>query len=276
MTWDQAAYQAKLAEYLAKMQQGVSDAGYAAGRYGAPVAQTQTPSGSTIGQMVGALLAKQGIGAAAGPSSAAPAVAPAVPGAIPSAASIGSVALPAAAIIGGIYQANRARKAVENGNANVAGIAGSLAGGVGIGVPLALATHFFGHKSTRDVQKGVTKGLLGMSTDPTYQAYVQGMRTQFAAPPPDPAHPFAGKYGSWDEYKKAGLQASDLTGVAGNIAAGGEQWAKLAQAQRQDITQKAIDANLYYSSKGDVKVSDPAAFQALVKSYLEKPDVKGK
>jgi hypothetical protein len=95
--------------------------------------------------------------------------------------------------------------------------------------------------------------------DKAYQNYVAGMRAQYNAPPPDPSKPFAGgKYGSWDEYQKAGLEAGDLTGVYGNIKAYGPQWASLSEDQRKRITQANIDSGLYNSRKGEVELSDEA------------------
>jgi hypothetical protein len=105
-----------------------------------------------------------------------------------------------------------------------------------------------------------TQDLMSKGTDDkAYQNYVAGMRAQYNAPPPDPSKPFAGgKYGSWDEYQKAGLEAGDLTGVYGNIKAYGPQWASLSEDQRKRITQANIDSGLYNSRKGEVELSDEA------------------
>jgi hypothetical protein len=60
--------------------------------------------------------------------------------------------------------------------------------------------------------------------------YVNAMRAQYNSAPEDKSKQFAGKYGSWDEYQKAGLEASDLTGVYGNISTySPEKWASLTQ-----------------------------------------------
>lgn len=87
--------------------------------------------------------------------------------------------------------------------------------------------------------------------------YVNAMRAQYNSAPADKSRQFAGKYGSWDEYQKAGLEASDLTGVYGNISTySPEKWSALTQEQRQAITQKNIDDGNYYSKKGDVLIQD--------------------
>ena len=91
------------------------------------------------------------------------------------------------------------------------------------------------------------------------------MRSQYNAPPPDPSKPFAGKYASWDEYQKAGLDAADLTGVVGNLKAYGPQYAGLSFDQQKALTQKNIDAGNYSSSKGEVNIND----EAKAKSFLD-------
>jgi hypothetical protein len=118
--------------------------------------------------------------------------------------------------------------------------------------------------------------LLGASDDVDYQNYVQGMRKQYESAPLDPSKPFAGKYGSFDEYKAAGLEAADLTGVAGNIEAYGPEYAKLTQDQRQAITQANIDLDNYYSEGGDVLIKDKAkAEEARQRALGQQPQVKG-
>lgn len=115
------------------------------------------------------------------------------------------------------------------------------------------------HESTRDVAKRHTKSLLDQGqNDSQWQNYVGGMRKQYESAPTDPSKPFAGKYGSWDEYKNAGLEAGDLTGVYGNLKTFGPDWAKLSQGDRQKVTQGIIDAGLYDSKKGEVEITDQA------------------
>lgn len=123
---------------------------------------------------------------------------------------------------------------------------------------LAKAAGLFDHKSTRDVAKDHTSDLLGrFQDDQGYQSYVSGMREQFNQGPTDPSRPFAGKYGTWDEYKSAGLDAKDLSGVYGNINTFGQDWTKIDQKKREEITKALIDANLYQSKKGEVEITDP-------------------
>lgn len=110
------------------------------------------------------------------------------------------------------------------------------------------------HKSTRQEAEDKTIDLLEQSDNPNYQAYVQGMRKQYESAPTGKA--YAGKYDTFDEYKKAGLEANDLTGVYGNIKTYGEEWANLTEPQRQAITQANIDSGLYQSKKGDVDITD--------------------
>lgn len=113
------------------------------------------------------------------------------------------------------------------------------------------------HKTTRQVAQGHTSDLLKTGTDDEkYQTYVKGMREQYNAPPPDPSKPFHGQYASWGEYKSAGLDASDLTGVYGNIKAYGPGWASLTEDQRRAVTQANIDSDLYTSKKGEVEITD--------------------
>jgi hypothetical protein len=119
------------------------------------------------------------------------------------------------------------------------------------------------HQSTRGVQKDHTGQLLGLSDDPAFQSYVQGMRAQNESGPPDPSKPFhGGQYGSWDEYQQAGLDANDLTGVYGNIKAYGPEWTKLTEDQRRAVTQANIDSGLYTSKKGEVEITDEAKAKA--------------
>jgi hypothetical protein len=113
------------------------------------------------------------------------------------------------------------------------------------------------HKTTRQHAQENTKELMDAGKDnPAYQAYVQGMREQYNSGPKDPSKPFAGKYGSWDEYVKGGLEAGDLTGVYGNIKTYGPAWASLTPEQRQAITQANIDSGIYTSKKGEVEITD--------------------
>lgn len=123
------------------------------------------------------------------------------------------------------------------------------------------------HQSTKGKQQERTGQLLQQSDDPTWQNYVAGMRLQEPKEgKQDKSKPFAGgKYASFDEYKKAGLQADDLTGVYGNLDAfkpdyaetkGLPNWAQLSFDQQKAVTQRLINENMYSSKKGDVVIAD--------------------
>lgn len=133
------------------------------------------------------------------------------------------------------------------------GLPGTIIGGAAGGIYGATQ-----HESTRDVAKRRTQGLLEKSDDPTYQAYVRGMREQYNSAPLDPSKPFGdtkgNKYATWNDYVKGGLDAANLTGVEGNIRVYGPEWAKLSEEQRKAITQKNIDKGIYASHKGDVVI----------------------
>lgn len=140
---------------------------------------------------------------------------------------------------------------------SIPGLAGRATLDIATGGLAELARPFLSHKTTRQNETDHTKDLLGQSTDPGWQGYVNSMRGQNANPPPDPSMPFDnGKYATWDEYKTAGLQAGDLTGVYGNLNTYGPQWASLTPAQRQAVTQANINQGLYDSKEGEVVIND--------------------
>lgn len=173
----------------------------------------------------------------------------------------GNAILPVAGALGAydlFKNKRRGARGIGQGAASGAAM-GSYFGpwGAGIGAVLGGTAGALQRESTRDVQKRHTAKLEGVApNDPVYQAYVRGMREQHNSEPPDPSKPFAGKYGSWDEYKKAGLEAGDLTGVHGNIQEYGPDWAKLSFDQQKAITQANIDAGNYDSRKGEVNFVD--------------------
>lgn len=110
-----------------------------------------------------------------------------------------------------------------------------------------------GHKSTKQVQQEHTKQLADTAPEDTaWLNYLGGMRNQEV----NKETPFAGKYKTFDEYKEAGLQADDLTGVYGNLKTFGPEWAKLNFNQQKQVTQGLIDAGLYNSKKGEVVITD--------------------
>lgn len=197
---------------------------------------------------------------------------------------IGTMLMPGLGTLGGAAVGNLAGYGLQGkgfkndlallGAGSVAGPIGLLAAGGLIGARRLGFDPM--QKSTRERTADRTKGLLGASNDVDYQNYVQGMRKQFESAPLDPSKPFAGKYGSFDEYKAAGLEAADLTGVAGNIEAYGPDYAKYTQDQRQAITQANIDLDNYYSEGGDVLIKDKAkAEEARQRALGQQPQVKG-
>jgi hypothetical protein len=132
-------------------------------------------------------------------------------------------------------------------------LAAALGAGGGAGL-----SKLFGHETTRDLAKKHTGQLQGQAPDDTqWQNYVQGMRAQYDSAPPDPSKPYhGGQYGSWDEYKTAGLDAGDLTGVYGNLKVYGPKWSKLTLDQQKAVTQANINDGLYDSKKGEVIIND--------------------
>ncbi len=131
-----------------------------------------------------------------------------------------------------------------------------LAAGGGITAPLIIARRMgvdLMHKTTKQVQQEHTQQLAEKAPeDAAWQNYLGGMRTQEV----NKDAPFAGKYKTFDEYKKAGLQADDLTGVYGNLKTFGPEWAKLDFNKQKQVTQGLIDAGLYKSKKGEVEITD--------------------
>lgn len=127
------------------------------------------------------------------------------------------------------------------------------------GVPLM-------HKTTKQVQQEHSQQLSELDPkNQQWQNYLGGMRNQVA----NKETPFAGKYKTFDEYKAAGLEAGDLTGVYGNLKAFGPDWSKLNFGQQQKVTQGLIDAGLYSSKKGEVVVSDEAKAREIKDSVLK-------
>lgn len=144
------------------------------------------------------------------------------------------------------------------------------AASAGIPVALSLANKMFDHESTRELAKRHTGELLGSSDDPNYQSYVSGMREQYNAPPPDPSKPYhGGQYATWEEYKNAGLDPNDLTGVYGNIKTFGQEWANLSEPQRVAVTKGIIDAGLYKSKKGEVEITDATKAKEIKDNVLK-------
>lgn len=181
-----------------------------------------------------------------------------------------------AAVAGATYLGGKAAYDMLKGEKP--GLPGRVILGMATGGLSEVANGFLGGKSTRDYAKDNTKQLLESAGDDQNAInYVTGMREQYNSAPPDPSKPFAGKYGSWDEYLKGGLEASNLTGVYGNIDTyGAKEWSRLSEEQRQQVTQKNIDLGNYISSKGDVLHKDKKLAQAAWDAVMKPaPQVKG-
>ena len=164
-------------------------------------------------------------------------------------------AVPLTAAIGGTILGGKAAYDMLQGDKP--NLAGRATLGIATGGLSEVANALFGHKSMRERAREHTANLLEQfPEDLKYQNYVKAMREQYNSAPPDTSKPFGGKYSSWDEYKNAGLEAGDLTGVLGNLNTFGSQWANLDFEKQKDITQKLIDANLYDSKKGEVVITN--------------------
>lgn len=235
------------------LQQGAGAAGSTLAGSAATGATGAIPAAGTVAAPTGVTIAPAGTAAS---SAAAPSMF-----ALKGIGSAGNVLLPAVGAFGAydLYSSNRGARnrpvGALQGAASGAAM-GSYFGPWGTGIGAVLGGLYGGtqHESTRDVAKRHTQQLLGESENPVYQAYVSGMREQFKEAPKGKA--FAGKYDTFEQYKKAGLEASDLTGVMGNIETYGEEWANLSQPQREAITQANIESGLYNSKKGEVLITD--------------------
>jgi len=129
------------------------------------------------------------------------------------------------------------------------------------------------HKSTKQVQDDHTNYLLSQhKDDPKYQAYIKAMRGNMTKPTGKAFH--GGDYATWDEYKKAGLDAKDLTGAEGILDEFQNEWTNLDQSQREGITQKFIDNNLLFSKEGDIDLGDEKKARELFNEYLQNSGAK--
>lgn len=232
-----------------------------------------TAAATSVAPTAGAVAAPQILSATQG-ASAATATPGVLSGALGNAGSLGVG--PLAGIAAATYLGGKSAYDMFKGKSDnsLQGKAGRLTLGMATGGLSELARPFAMHKSTRDVARGHTKDLLKQSDDKQYQNYVSGMREQYNSAPVDPSKPFAGKYGSWDEYKKAGLEAGDLTGVYGNLKTFGQDWTKLNFDQQKKVTQGLIDAGLYNSKKGEVEITDADKAKQIYASTLGMPGSK--
>lgn len=114
------------------------------------------------------------------------------------------------------------------------------------------------HQSTKGVQMEHSGQLAERAPDDQqYQDYLGAARWGGKYGVEKGANPFFnGKYASWDDYKRGGLDATDLSGVYGNINVYGPDWAHLTDEQRRAVTQANIESNLYNSKKGEVYITD--------------------
>jgi hypothetical protein len=236
---------------LATSNPAAADAAYAA-------ASSLPYSGAGVAADAGSAFSGATAGVDAGATNAAMA-------APESAGLLGIGALPLAAIAAGTYLGGKSAYDMFQGKTDnsIPGIIGRGTLGIATGGLSELARHFMMRKTTRDIAEDHTKDLQSAAPDDqNYQAYVSGMRDQYGSAPTDPSKPFDGKYATFNDYKNAGLDASNLTGVYGNIKQYGPQWASLSEAQRQQVTQKNIDDGIYDSDHGEVVLTDPNKAQA--------------
>ncbi len=280
--------QAKQAEYMnSPLGQIIPIGGTVAGLWGA----NQLMNG---GAGVGSLLGGGTSAAAAQGATAAIPAAPNVLGAsmvsgAPAAAAPATAGLasgygiglgPLAAVAGATYLGGQAAYDMFQGKKP--GLPGRVVLGMATGGLSEVANHFWGgRETTRDHQKGNTEELLKQSDDPTWQGYVSAMREQNETGPSDASMPYGdskgNKFANFADYKKSGLDASNLTGVVGNLQTFGPDWAKLSQEQRQKVTQGIIDADLYDSKKGEVVITDPTKAKSIFDSIVAgtQPSVLG-
>lgn len=181
-------------------------------------------------------------------------------------------ALPAlATALGGRYALRSLQGKTKNWkDASLADNAGRATLGIATGGLSEVYNKFFGgHESTADVWNRHTNDLTGMAPDnQNWQNVVAGYRNQ-EKPTGNAFH--GGDYATWDDYKKAGLDAADLTGVHGILQALGPQYADTSFDQKKQIAQAAIDNNLFNSKKGEVEITDPEQFKNLVSGIMGVP-----
>lgn len=189
---------------------------------------------------------------------------------------IGSILLPGVGTVAGAAIGNVAGYGLQ-GDGIKNDLALAALGPMGWGLLGAKKLGLTNRKTTRQFAQENTNELLKSAGDDQNAInYVTGMREQYNSAPADPLKPFAGKYGSFEEYQKAGLEARDLSGVYGNISTyGAKEWAGLTQDQREAITAENIKRNNYASKKGDVIIQDKQAAQEAWNSVL-KPATQAK
>lgn len=140
------------------------------------------------------------------------------------------------------------------GLAAVPGVGWLAGGGALLGAGLGLLGD---RETTIEHQQKLAQQLASRHKDDAlYQRLVAGNMQAIQEGPKDPGKPyFSGKYGTWDEYKAAGLNAQDLSGQVGVLEAVGGL--NLTLPQIHQVTQQLINNDMLYSEKGAVKVTDP-------------------
>lgn len=222
------------------------------------------PSGTSAGAgLAGSAVTDSGLaglnalGASGSGSGIAAAAAPEATGlALPSASM--ATAGPIAAALGGTYLGGKAGLDMIQGKKP--GLPGRVILGMATGGLSEVGNALLGRETTRDYAKKNTKSLLGASKDANYQNYISGMREQFNSAPTGPAFN-GGQFENFEQYKKAGLNAQDLSGVYGNLKLG-EQYTALPQEMKNAYTQSQIDKGNYKSKKGEVQFVDEKTAQA--------------
>lgn len=268
----------------------------------APTVATTAGSGAVNGLVgAGTDSVQEGINAAANPAGYAETALPGTSetvasgaansgaqGGLFSAGGAGSTALGAAGTALGTYEAIQG---IKNQNPIQAGLGGAgavmglnalgytlgpwgVAATIAAPAVLSVVSKLFDHETTRERAKKNTNELMGMSSDPSWQNYVGGIRQQYDSAPTGKAFD-SGKYSTWDEYKQAGLDAGDLMGVYGNLKTFGPDWIKYSPEQQKAITQALINNDLYASKKGDVVVTDEAKAKEIANQALAATPAQG-
>lgn len=129
------------------------------------------------------------------------------------------------------------------------------------------------HQSTKGKAMERTGELVNMGKDnQAWLEYISKVRT-----PDDPDNPnnadnrYVQKYGTFENYKRAGLVADDLIDVYGNLKTFGPNWLNYTPEQRKAITQALIDNGLYDSKKGDIIVTDQEKAREIANQVVGAP-----
>jgi hypothetical protein len=132
-----------------------------------------------------------------------------------------------------------------------------------------------GHKSTKEHQKDRWGKL-----DDTGKSYYESQQAQKAADPNSGTWQ-SGKYAGqkWDFDKAADLAKDDPTHFVGNLgnfeAFGGQQWGQTPLDKQKEVVSQLLGNNLYYSSKGDVRISDKDRAKQIYDSIMNPQQLQG-